>query len=199
MSPWVGKSYLLSVPEDNWIDPQGIGPEIGPHVPSFLMRVDAGTSDSVSLTLTSADATGAQEMCTPTTTVAATTGGPYPGVQIGPVDFPVHLKNQNDPVQVNATIRGLTITNVLPGAAPAEEGELMATMDMREIYPMFTLLTNPDPDSVCNALESFEAPCEPCTDGQLYCLTITAILLGATETTSAITPVAAPTCVGASD
>src|SRR5690606_13197349 len=160
--------------------------------------------DSVSLTITSADVNGTQEMCTATTTVAATTGGPYPGVQIGPVDFPVHLKNQNDStIQVNAIIRGLTITNVLPGAAPAEDGELVATMDMREIYPMFTLLSNPDANSVCNALESFEAPCEPCPDGQLYCLTITAILLGATEAASAVTPVAAgtqpATCIGASD
>jgi hypothetical protein len=202
-SPWTGRTFLLTVPENNWISPEGIGPEIGPHVPSFMMMVNSGTSSSVEVTVTSADATGAQEMCTPTT-MAPTTAGPYPDVQIGPFDFPVHLKTQDGSVHVNATIMGMTMKNVLPGAEPAEDGEVVATLDMREIWPMFTILMAENGDDVCTALESFGAPCQACpSDSQVYCLTIEAILLGATEVSAPVTPVDAATlpatCAGASD
>jgi hypothetical protein len=54
-------------------------------------------------------------------------------------------------------------------------------MDMRELYPLFTQILSPSPEAVCGALESLEAACTACSDGELFCLTMTANYLEATK------------------
>lgn len=198
---WAGRTFILTVPQANWSEPRGLGEQIGPFVPSFLISfVDAmGT-----VTLTTANAAGQQEMCNPTTSTAVA-NVPYPNSSIGPVNFPIHIKHVNEPgLQVNATIYNLALLNVIPGEMPATDGELTAVMDMRDLYPMFTLLSsNPTPDSVCAALESgLGVPCESCPqDSAAYCLSIKAVLLGAADWQGTIVPVAPgstdASCVGA--
>jgi hypothetical protein len=177
--PWAGKTFLLEVPKHNWSEPRGIGDEIGEFVPFFMLEVEAGDDDGeYSVTVGTASEGPEQDLCTPTTVFEATSEGAGE-LQIGPNDFPVHLEHISEDVAVNATIYDLSLTNILP---PSEEGELTAIMDMRELYPMFTLIPEPSPEAVCNALSSFEAPCEPCpTDSEEFCLSLTAVRLAATE------------------
>ncbi len=161
---WAGV-FALDVPEPFWIQPQGIGSDIGAFVPRFLLNISGAT-----VTLGTA-AESVQDACTPTLSVQATVVKPQ--FMLGPVDYLMHLSNPENLAQVNTIVRNLTITNVLP---PTEAGgTLSAVLDAREIYPMFHLLGNPSPTSVCAALESFGAPCEPCPqDAQPYCLTVVA-------------------------
>lgn len=184
--PWENRTYLLDVPPVNWSEPAQIGDEMGAFVPDFLIRVEQSEGDVHTVMLGAADDSGAQDLCNPTARVQ-TSAQPYPSVQIGPTDFTLRLRyvadDPADSVTVYATARGFTMTNVLPdGAVPAEEGELTAIMDAREVYPLFHILPDPNPDTVCDALASFDATCAPCPqDGETYCLALTARYLGANE------------------
>ncbi len=202
MEAWQGRVFLLDVPQDNWAYPRDIGTEIGPFVPDFLIQVDMAANGSMNVTMTTANELGQQEPCNPTTTITGVSTA-FPSSQIGPADIPIHVKSVLvDGLQVNTTVRSFTLTDVLPGAAPASEGKLLTVLDVRELYPMFTKLSdNPEQDQVCNALASFGSPCEACPqDGAMYCLTVEALLLGASDYATPITPVPQvtdPACAGA--
>ena len=178
---WVGHTYLLEIPPSHWAQPKNVGGDIGLFVPQFVIQVEAEAEGNLDMLIGTASA-GVQEPCNPT--VAVTVPSDYPEVQIGPFDFPMYIKHTTEPVAVNATVYNLTITDVLPnGDAVAEEGELLATLDTRDVAPMFTQLgDNPTADAVCTALADFEASCEACpSDSQEYCQTLRAVRLGATE------------------
>lgn len=202
-TPWAGQTFILSIPEANWSEPMGLGAEIGPFVTPFLIRIDDAAGN---LTLTTANAAGQQEMCNPT--VSATAANvPYPDSQIGPTRFPMHVKHVTEPgLQVNAVIHDLKLASVLPSnEGPATKGMLTAVMDMRDLAPMFTALTDRTPDSVCRSLQdALGAPCTACPhDGAAYCLQIEAVFLGATPWVGELTPVVEgstdPSCVGANE
>lgn len=180
--PWDSRTYLLEVPKTNWSEPPGIGDEIGDFVPHFLFRMKSSGGGSYEVTLGTADAAGDQDPCNPTSSLAASSMG-APNVEIGPSEVPVRIQHISEDVTVNATIHDFALLNVLPdGSTPAEEGELTATMDLRELYPLLTLLIDPTPESSCEALGQFGAPCEDCpTDGKTFCLSVKAVRLGAEE------------------
>jgi hypothetical protein len=116
-------------------------------------------------------------MCTPTLVTQAVVAPPE--FHLGPIDYQMHLVNDANQAQVNTTIRSMTFSNVLP-PTDGSEGTMSAVLDAREIYPLFNLIPSPTPDAVCTALDSFDAPCEPCPqDGLPFCLTIGAIALEA--------------------
>jgi len=182
---WLGHSYQLAIESYQWSEPRGLGDDIGPYIPTFLIKVE-GSGNELDVTLTIA-ANGAQDPCNKTVHVSTT--ATYPTAQIGPVDFDVRLENDdpsdNNPgVEARATAYDFTLTNILPGAGG--EGVLQATMDAREIYPLFTLLgDNATPDDLCAELAdqtNGAAMCQPCpTDGEAYCLTLKSSRLEAVE------------------
>ncbi len=178
---WADQTFVLNVPSSSWYEPEGVGADIGAYVPQFVIQINGESGGNLDVMLGAADATGAQEMCNPTTTTTATAA--YPEVQIGPVDFPIYLKHTREDVAVNATVYDLTMTNVLPdGDTVATAGELVATLDAREVYPMFTVLPEPSPEGVCTALVNMGASCDACrVDGEAFCLTMKSRRLGATE------------------
>ena len=112
---------------------------------------------------------------------------------IGPSEYSLFIQHVTEPVAVQGTIYDLALKDVLPNAdgTPSEVGELAATMDFRELYPLFTLIIDPTPEKVCTQLESsFSAPCIACpNDGEPFCLTVKANSLGATPAGSAIEPI----------
>jgi len=181
--PWVGQSFLLSVPADRWTEPAGIGSDIGNFVPNFIIEVSSVSDGSLQANLGTADDNGAQDLCNPTTSITGT--AQPPSVQIGPAEVPLRIVDADHGVVVTAMAHDFTLTNILPdGDVMATEGELSATVDARELYPLFYLLTNPTPDVVCSALLSFGAACSACPgDGAAYCLSLKAVRLGATELT----------------
>lgn len=184
-STWAGKTYLMQVPTTHWSTPRGVGDDIGPYVPVFLLRVDAAEGNNVTVTVGTANPDGTQDTCGATTTFTGT-GTAFPSVVIGPTDLPVYLRNTPKMVAANATIRSISFENLLPdGVTPPDDddGLIRATMDFREAYPLLTLLPDPTPDSACAALqEGLGVPCEACPhDGGPYCLSLIADGLGAVE------------------
>ena len=181
---WVGHTYLLEIPHSQWRSQwdQGVGELLDQHfVSQFVIQVDAEADGNLQMLVGTANA-GVQEPCNPTTAVTAP--ATYPEIQIGPFDFPIYIRHEHEPIAVYAKVYGLTLTNVLPnGETIAEEGELLATFDMRELSPLALVFSsNPTADAVCLALIDFYDACEACpSDGQQYCTTFRALGLGATE------------------
>jgi hypothetical protein len=183
-------TYLLSVDESQWSEPRGLGQDINNVMPTFLLSVKGSTVTLATAPKGSTATSVTQDTCTPTTTVSLTGSGA--NTMIGPAEMRVHLVNETNPdkrVQVTAKVHALAFTNVLPsGGKVATDGELTATVDFRDLAPLFTVLGDPTPDAVCSALEgqSNTAKCAACPDdGAPYCLTAKAITLGA-EATSGV-------------
>ncbi len=175
---YAGKTYLLNVPENSWTG--GVGQDIGPYVPQFVMKVE-GNPAHYDIQMGAAR-NGVQEMCNPTAQVSAQ--GTPPAFTLGPTDFPLYIRHEDEPIAVEATIYDLTISNVLPdGDTLAEEGTLTGIMDFREVYPLLTLIQpEPTPDLACQSLiDAGVGECETCSDGEKYCLTLKAVYLGAEE------------------
>ena len=190
---WEGRTYLLDIPSTSWSEPAGVGRDIGEFVPQFLITLERASGDTYDALLGTAEA-GVQNTCNPTTRVEAV-ARPYPNVEIVAREFPMYLRHVREDVVVTATIRDLSLRNILPdGAALAEEGQLTALVDARELYPLFTLIPQPSAAAVCAALAAFDAPCGPCaTDDEPFCLALEAVRLGAIELEIPVAPVAADT------
>jgi len=177
-NPWQGHTYLLQIPGSHWTQPQQIGSEIGSFVPTFLLQVNSNSTGSLDVTLAT-EASGAQDPCSPTTTVSVASESPQ--FVLGPVDAPLHIADATHGNSVIATARSLMMTNVLPqDGATAAEGEFSAVIDAREMYPLFYQLMTRTADTVCAALASANTTCMACPqDGAPYCLTLKATQLAA--------------------
>jgi hypothetical protein len=168
---------------------KGGSSSMGDYVPQFLIGVAAGSGDSLTVILTTG-LDGVQDKCSPTTELTVS-GASYPDVQITAPSLPMHL-TETDPDYakvVPTTAHDVTLKNVLPGRnETTASGELIATIDFAEAYPLFHLLDNPTPDSVCQAFASEAGvPCQTCAfNGQPYCLTFRAVQLAATESPNRI-------------
>jgi hypothetical protein len=189
-SAWIGKTFLLDrPPASRWVEPKkGSGSSMGDYVPQFLIGVAAGSGDSLSITLTTG-LDGVQDDCSPTTEVTVS-GANYPDVEIVAPQVPMHL-TETDPdyaMVVPTTAHNVTLKNILPGRNETNPtGELIATLDVAEAYPLFHLLDNPTKDAVCAAFADAGVICQTCAfNGQPYCLTFRAVQLVAGETQNPI-------------
>ena len=200
-SQWVGKTFLLDTPaigESNWTEPSGFGSDIGSYVPQFLIGVEAGSGDALTITLATATA-GVQDPCNVTTPVTSS-GAEYPNSLIQATAVPVIIMNTKTLAKVPATVHNFTLKNVLPGASAATNGELDATVDVADLYSLFYAFgANPTKDSVCSPTDStkglpaFGVNCETCPqqNGGSYCLTLQAVQIGATLAPSPVKTVLA--------
>jgi hypothetical protein len=189
-SAWIGKTFLLDrPPTSRWVEPKkSSGGAMGDYVPQFLIGVAAGSGDNLNITLTTA-LDGVQDKCSPTTEVTVS-GTSYPDVQITAASVPMHL-TETDPDRakvVRTTAHDVTLKDILPGRTEtAATGELIATLDMAEAYPLFFLLADPTPDSVCAAFADADVICQTCTfNSQPYCLTFRAVQLAASESSTPV-------------
>jgi hypothetical protein len=201
-SPWAGKSYSLTIDQDLWVEPRGVGEDIGAFVPEFLLAVADEAGDSPTVTIATALG-GMQDACNPTTEVPldvpADPGEATPPSLVFAEEFLLHVVHPRIDVTVDLTVHDLTFTNILPND---DEGELSVVMDVNEAYVLFDLVpeSQRNPEGVCTVLGMADVPCQPCSfgDGGAHCLTLQAVQLAATETAIAIEPIAAadraPSC-----
>lgn len=200
-SAWIGRTFLLTVPEDNWVSPRGVGAEIGPYVPTFMMTV-SGAAEAMTLTMGTANAAGAQDLCVPTTTAtAAATAAP---VQIVFPKFPLYIQIPDENLAKHTTIQNLTLTDVLPQAGSGMAGSMLATMDLAEMYPLFHQVDPESGEDLCGKLPQLasDVECTACPDdGAMVCLPLEAIYITATEAPAgvSVTPVAAADMVACPD
>jgi hypothetical protein len=187
---WSENTYVLDIASENWYEPRGIGGDIDDFVPRFLLHADSGAPEDFGVTVAPGKETGEQDLCSATRVLRATSSPP--SSTLGPSEYSLFIQHVSEPVSVVGTVYDLTMKNVLPdGDRISEVGEFSATMDFRDLYPLFTLIVNPTPEAVCTTLEdSYGVPCTACpNDGGPYCLTVKANGLGATPTSTALAPV----------
>jgi len=192
-SRWIGHTFLLNIPATNWSEPRGIGGDIGGFVPQFLFSVARGAAAQDLEVTIGTSVGGVQDPCNPTTKVTAS-GADYPASQIVAHAFPLHIldTNQTPNVVVDTTVHDFSFKNILPGGAGSgKEGEVTATIDAAEVYPLFRLIPMPSKESVCKALGSAGATCAACAhNGEPFCLTIKAVQLAGTQSAVALKSVA---------
>lgn len=199
-SPWAGHTYTLTTTKFDWTEPQGLGKDIENVMPVFIFQMTATNGKDMTAKIASApklvDEMGnpvagslMQDMCTPTLDVPVS-GAAYPSSVIGPTTMDLHLVSKaGDPgpagdVQVTARVTGLTFTNILPtGAEPTETFALDATMDIKDIAPLFTALGNPPTtEAVCGELMKQGSPCQACAGtGTMTCLSAKAQFIVAVD------------------
>lgn len=196
-SPWAGKSYVLTIDPDLWVEPPGIGGDIGEFVPQFLLSVADETGDSPKITIGTA-LNGAQNACNATTEVTGSTE--HPNSLAKADEFLLHVVHPRIDVTVDLTVHDLTFTNILP--ASGLDGELSVEMDVNEAYVLFDRVpeSSRTPEGVCTLLGMADAPCVACSfgDGGEHCLTLKAVQLAAEESSIAVEAIGAderdPSC-----
>jgi len=198
VSAWAGHTYTLTTTNRDWAQPKGFGKDIENVMPIFIFQMKDAGGGNLTATLATApkilDANNVangvvtQDPCTPTMDIPVS-GASHPNSQIGPVDATLHLVNHGDAadttddVQVTALVKGLEFTDILPnGDTKSTMGQLKATMDFRELAPLFIALGTPEMPAtaadICAQVGS-DNPCQMCADGQPYCMSAQAVLIGA--------------------
>jgi hypothetical protein len=187
---WIGKTFLLDTPaisSSNWTKPSGaIVESIGNlGVSQILFGVEAGSGDDLVITLGGAQE-GIQDVCTPTTQVAAS-GAIYPNSTIAATTLPLRVvsKDPTDPWQVMTTIYEVAFKDILPGLDSIASSKFDGIFD----YAKFAAQLEPGStrDSICQISGAGGDPCETCPlDGEPYCLSFEAVQIGAKETTISV-------------
>jgi hypothetical protein len=207
-SPLAGHTYVLTTNDANWSEPRGIAGDVENVMPHFLFQVTGTGGSNVSVRMSVApkvkDADHnvlpviEQDMCSPTYDIPSS----GTAAQLGPMDVSLHLINTvmlddpKDDIQVTAKVSGLEFKNIFPpnGQAWSQDqidenvdypGELKATMDFRELAPLFNVLYHEDGSpptaaEVCGQLPK-TAACTACSDGNMSCLSARAIFLHAED------------------
>ncbi len=161
-------TYLLEIPSDQWVSPEGIGNIIGLYVPDFLLGVQSSGDATVQLVGALVDdATQVQQdTCRATVSFPQSELSPEGRFTAGPVDFPITITGYD------VTLHDLTITGTFtPDATGWVLGSFTGVLDAREFESFF----GTDATGVCERVASVGASCEACpTDNADLCLTVRA-------------------------
>ena len=188
-----------TLPASYWVQPKGFGSDIGTYVPQFLIGVEKGSGDDLTITLGTtlgAPSSGTQDTCVPTTQVTAS-GASYPNIQMTTTTLPMRIWDTQSSVYVPSTAHDVTFKNLLPGNPDSATAELDATVDVAELHSLFYQIPNPTADNVCATFKSYSVPCETCSfNGQPYCLTLKAVQVSdkVTPAPAPIQKIATPSC-----
>jgi hypothetical protein len=209
-SPLSGHTYVLTTKNRSWAEPKGIAKDVENVMPHFLFHVTSTGGSNVNVTMAVApkvkDSMGvvlpevSQDLCSPTYDIQSSGAA----AQLGPMDVNLHLVNTvdrddpSDDLQVTAKVSGLAFKSLFPAngqtfpqdqvADETYPGDLKATMDFRELAPLFNVLYHPDgapptAAEICDQLPD-QAECQDCGDGSISCLTAHAIELHAEDSPS---------------
>lgn len=199
-NPWAGHTYFLNAGVKDWVSPDGVGYDLDGIAPAFVLSV--GQDDQVTLgtaagtmpsdsdpdveIMVPADQ-AVQDLCSPTAKLSL--DGAEQGNGIGPASVRMHFANDlaSPALQVTGDVFDLTLTDVLPTGDATSSGTLEATMDLRQLYVLFSALgPTRTAESICTAYGIEYTPagctepgcmalCQPCPDdGAPYCLTVKA-------------------------
>ncbi len=189
LANWTGKTFLLDTPSisgSKWKDPPGAGSALAEFVPQLLIGVEAGSGGTPTVTLSTALG-GQQDDCNPTTE-ATVSDVNYPEILISAKSFPIRVQD-SDPERsdnvVSGTAYGFSLKNALPGTtATTPTSELIATLDVSQLYPLAYRITSPTADKVCATFKDNGVDCQACPEdsSKVYCIKVRAVQVAATST-----------------
>ena len=183
LSLLVGKKYIVDFDANYWIKPGGDpGKELGGYTPKFAFEfktVDDTTGAFTALLGTTKN--GVQNVCNKTYTLNGTLDSSTGATTFTTTAQDISEIIDGPDVSVLATLRGFTLSGEFYDQGAAyKSGGIMAELDGREIYSLFTLM-DPVPanaDVLCDNLYNLGVDCEACTlDANVVrCLTVEARL-----------------------
>ena len=172
-------SFILDIKEEDWTEPVGVGGEIGGYVPLFAFEIRGVDGTDLDVLMGTADG-NEQDKCNKTESFEGVVD-PNPDFIIGPGEFEAIITGEES--KVIATVHDLTISGTFTGQGTGfAENVLTATVDFRDIAELFTLLTDPTADKICETAPNMGFECEECPfDGQTYCISLKAQNFKATQ------------------
>ncbi len=136
------------------------------------LQIDNVAGDTLELTVASTNAeTGEQDTCVPS--LSFNMPGNFaeaPNFKVGPVDVPFTLAGYSV-MLYNGTSSATFASNGNYFAG----GRLAGAVDARDIVAALAgkdILPAEEPEALCDILEGANMPCEPCRDGEIYCLNL---------------------------
>ena len=188
----VGKAFALDLLQARIVQPAGIGAVLSQFLTQdILVGVEAVSGNEIQM-IGAIGADGAstptQNYCDPTIPFPAADFSQAPFFSIGPADTTLSVAG------FDITIGQLNITGTIaPDASYFGGGTLSGTIDTRPLAPL--LDDSGNPGAICDLAVSFGVTCEPCGDGEPYCLNLVADQIVATGvTTGPIVEVAGADC-----
>lgn len=173
----LGQTYVLDLGSARFVKPEGVGELLGQQLDqNILLTVVAADSSDLQMTGALSTEEGLdQDYCTPTIEfpTADFSEAPFWAVQADQTTFTVS--------DISIEIQDLNIAGTFSADGSYFGGGVLAgSVDTR---PLVGLLDSKDPNAICQLAVSFGAVCEPCTDGEPYCLSLTVDQLVAEATT----------------
>ena len=177
----VGKAFALDLLQARIVEPAGIGAVLSQFLTQdILVGVESVEGDSIQMIGAigaDAAATPTQNFCDPTIPFPVADFSEAPFFSIGPADTTLNVAG------FAITIGQLNITGTIaPDGSYFGGGTLSGTIDTRPLAPL--LDETGDPGAICNLAVSFGVTCEPCADGEPYCLNLVADQIVATGITT---------------
>jgi len=187
----VGNTYAVALSDARFVKPEGVGALLGSLLTQDILIgvTDATETDISMMGALSQEGSSSQDMCTAT------------------FDFPIAADFSSAPYfsvsasELAIAISGFSISIndfVLSGDFSASGdmmggAVLMGQIDARDLTGVLVdseLITDDDPQAVCDMISAFGVNCEECADGMEYCLTIHVDQINAAETGETLTPLA---------
>lgn len=173
----VGRTYNLDLSSGRFVEPEGIGAILSGYltVPILIGVVSADTEiEMIGAVGVEGSNPPAQDICAPTMDFPEATFTDNPYFQIGPANTIINVSDYS-----------IEIQDLFVAGAFAPNGDYIAGAVLKgsvDTRPLATIMNEecveggPDYpaclDEICNLAAGIGVACEPCGDGQNYCLSI---------------------------
>jgi len=189
----VGKAFSLDLANARIVEPAGIGAVLSSYLTQDILvgitAVGGGEIQMIGAIGAEGAEPPAQNYCDPTIPFPAADFSAAPFFSIGPADTTLAVAG------FDITIGDLNITGTIaPDGSYFGGGTLSGVIDTRPLAP---LIEEGNPNAICSLATSFGVSCEPCVDGEAFCLGLVADQIIATGiSTGPVVQVAGSDCTG---
>lgn len=165
-------AWSLDLSSARFIDAEGLGDIVASYLQNALLLGATNVqSDSFELSMARSDGSGDQDPCSRTTMLPLADFSDSPFFDLAGSDVVVDI---ND---VELHLGDLALAGTFASDGQSIGGvTFTVTGDARDAGAWLEI----DPDVICELADSIDVPCEPCSDGELYCGTVVASDLEAT-------------------
>jgi hypothetical protein len=177
MDRFIGKTYIVGFDPGYWTTPKDVGSEIGAYVPAFVFQITAVDGDDFTALLGTATGDGEQDMCNKTIEVTGTLDD-NPHFILAPVDYEAIVTGAE--IAVISPIYNFSISGSFADeGASFKRGQLDALMDLRDIAPLFHLVSEDSrtAENLCEMMNdelSYECEVCPFDSSASLCVTLKA-------------------------
>ena len=158
------------------------------------LQIDDVSGDTLDITVAATDTeTGVQDTCVPS--LSFNMPGNFadaPSFKVGPIDVPFTLAGYTV-----VLYDGQSSATFASNGKYFAGGRLAGAVDARDVVAALSgrsVLPAEDPDALCEILTGANMPCEPCRDGELYCLNLEVDQIAGSRTEEYLEPVGTSDC-----